>query len=165
MFKLVAIAGKLRGEEFILNEGDNTCGREEDSQACFPVDGVSKQHFSISVKGDTAYLKDLDSSNGTYLNGKLIKNATIENGDKIAIPDLILQVVYVEEKKIIIKKAAEGKEEEIVDDFSKPPPKPKNLGPALLWTFKYKLIIHLNGLNREYQWRVMTAVSFAVFVF
>ena len=54
-----------------------------------------------------------------------------------------MQVVYVEEKKIIIKKTAEGKEEEIVDDFSKPPPKPKNLGPALLWTFKYKLIIHL----------------------
>ena len=57
MFKLVAVAGKLRGEEFILNEGDNTCGREEDSQVCFPVDGVSKQHFSISVKGETAYLK------------------------------------------------------------------------------------------------------------
>ena len=79
----------------------------------FPVDGVSKQHFSISVKGDTAYLKDLDSSNGTYLNGKLIKNATIENGDKIAIPDLVLQVVYVEEKKIIIKKAAEGKKKKL----------------------------------------------------
>lgn len=165
MFKLVAIAGKLRGEEFVLSEGDNICGREEELQTSFPVDGVSKEHFSISVKGDTAYLKDLDSSNGTYLNGKLIKSATVENGDKIAIPDLILQVVYVEEKKIIVKKVADGKEEEVVDDFTKPPPKPKNLGATLLWTFKYKIMIHLNGLNREYQWRVMTAVSFAVFVF
>tara|TARA_B100000925_G_scaffold290618_1_gene276248 strand:+ start:5958 stop:7514 length:1557 start_codon:yes stop_codon:yes gene_type:complete len=165
MFKLVAIAGKLRGEEFTLVEGDNVCGREEDLTVSLSVDGISKQHFSINVKGETAFLKDLDSSNGTYLNGKLIKSATIQNGDKISLPDLILQVVYVEEKKIIIKKVADGKEEEVVDDFSKPPPKPKNLGPTLLWLFKYKLVIHLNGLNREYQWRAMSAISFAVFVF
>ena len=70
-------------------------------------------------------MKDLDSSNGTYLNGKLVKSATVQNGDKISLPDLILQVVYVEEKKIIVKKVAEGKEEEVVDDFSKPPPNQK----------------------------------------
>ena len=34
-----------------------------------------------------------------FLNGKLIKNGTIKNGDKIALPDLILQVVFVTEKK------------------------------------------------------------------
>ena len=37
-------------------------------------------------------------------NGKLIKNGTIKNGDKIALPDLILQVVFVTEKKVVVKK-------------------------------------------------------------
>ena len=49
----------------------------------------------MTVTDDSAFLKDLDSSNGTFLNGKLIKTA-VKNGDKIALPDLILQVVYVE---------------------------------------------------------------------
>ena len=98
-----------RGEEFTLSEGDNICGRDEDLTVSLSVDGISKQHFSVSVKGETAFLKDLDSSNGTYLNGKLVKSATVQNGDKVSLPDLILQVVYVAEKKDYCKKSRRGK--------------------------------------------------------
>ena len=165
MYKLVVVAGKLRGEEFVLKDGDNVAGRDEELDVSLPVEGISKNHFSINVKDDSAYLKDLDSSNGTYLNGKLVKSATLESGDKITLPDLIIQVVYVQEK-IIIKKLADGAEaEEEEDTFTKPPPKPKNLGPALIWMFKHKIMIHLNGLNKEYQWKAMVGVSFAIFVF
>ena len=70
-----------------------------------------KEHLSITVGDDSAYLKDLGSSNGTYLNGKLIRNATIENGDKIALSDVIIQLVHVTEKKVIVKKSVNKAEE------------------------------------------------------
>ncbi len=101
MFKLVAVAGKLRGREFVLSEGENTVGRDSSCSVVISVDGISKKHFSMTVTGDTAYAEDLGSSNGTFLNGKIIKKATVKAGDKIALPDLILQVVYVKEKKAL----------------------------------------------------------------
>jgi hypothetical protein len=166
MFKIVAVAGKLRGEEFILNNGENILGRSEELDFILPVDGISKNHFSITVTEDSAFLKDLDSSNGTFLNGKLIKNGTLKNGDKIALPDLILQVVFVTEKKIIVKKNIAGeKEAEVVSDFNRPPAAPKNLAPKLVWLMKYKLMPHLHGLNKEYEWKVMIGVALIIYVF
>ena len=104
MYKLVAVAGLLRGKEFSLNEGSNLLGRDPECDVNLEIKGVSKNHLTITVTGDVAYLKDLGSSNGTFLNGSLFKSGTINTGDKIALPDIILQVVFVEEKKIIIKK-------------------------------------------------------------
>lgn len=68
------------------------------------VDGVSKRHLQITVNGETAYAEDLDSSNGTIVNGKIIKRITLKDGDKIALPNLILQVVYVIEKKSLSRR-------------------------------------------------------------
>ena len=85
MFKLVVIAGKLRGKEFELNEGENVIGRDSECEIHLPIPGISKNHFSFTVTGDHAYVKDLGSSNGTFVNGKMVKNATVKNGDKIAM--------------------------------------------------------------------------------
>ena len=165
MFKLVLIAGKMRGKEFELNEGENVIGRDSECEIHIPIPGISKKHFSFTVTGDHAYVKDLGSSNGTFLNGKMVKNATVKNGDKIALPDAVIQIVWVIEKKIIIKKAAESDEEEIEDTFSKPPAPPKSIIPKLIWIFRYKLMPHIHGLNHEYQWRSMVAISLVIFVF
>ena len=118
MYKLVVVAGKLRGEEFELEEGDNVFGRSPEVSFPLNVDGISKSHFSITITGEIAYLKDLESSNGTFVNGKLIKSKTVGNKDKIAVPDLIFQVVFVTEKKKIIKRQIDVEEE--VEDFLEP---------------------------------------------
>ena len=168
MFKLVAVAGKLRGQEFILKDGENILGRSGELELVLPVDGISKKHFSITVTKDSAFLSDLNSSNGTFLNGKLVKSGTIKNGDKIALPDLILQVVFVTEKKVIVKKtiSGDGKAEvEAPSDFNKPPAAPKNLFPKLIWMIRYKLMPHLHGLNKEYEWRIMIGVLLTIFIF
>ena len=60
--------------------------------------------MSITVNGQTAFVEDLGSSNGTFVNGKLIKKKTVKNGDKVALPNVIFQLVYVKEKKKIVKK-------------------------------------------------------------
>lgn len=164
MFKLVFVAGKMRGKEFSLEEGDNVIGRDDECDIHIPIDGVSKNHASITVTGEVAYLKDLNSSNGTFLNGKMVKNRTIQNGDKVALPDTIIQVVWVEEKKILIKKAA-AEDIEVEDTFLKPPPPPKSIFPKIIWFFRYRIMPKIHNFNEEYQWRVMLGIFLAVFVF
>ena len=104
MFKLVAVGGKLRGKEFVLDQGENIIGRGSDASIVIPVEGISKKHLKVTVNDETAFAEDLGSSNGTMINGKIIKRMTIKDGDKIVLPNLILQVVYVLEKKVIVKK-------------------------------------------------------------
>lgn len=162
MYKLVAIAGKLRGDEFTLENGDNTLGRDEDNNICIPIKGVSKRHMNITVKDDSCYLEDLGSSNGTFLNGKVINRATLENGDKITLPDCILQVVYVKEKKIIIKQRAE-KEEDDDEEYKTGGTPPEPIPSKVTWFFKFKIMTIFHGLNEEYEWRHMFAIFIAAF--
>lgn len=160
MYKLVVVAGKLRGEEYALEEGENILGREDGCDIHFPVEGVSKKHVSITVRDDTCYLEDLKSSNGTFLNGKAIKRATAKNGDKIALPDAIIQIVYVEEKKIVIHKMVDTDEDE---DFMSVPPMPNSIVAKIFWAFKYKIMPILHGINEEYEWQHLLAILYAVF--
>lgn len=160
MYKLVVVAGKLRGEEYELVDGENIIGREESCDVQLQVDGVSKKHLSIKVNDDTCYLEDLNSSNGTFLNGKGIKSATAQDGDKIALPDTIIQVVFVEEKKVIIHKKTEEVKEESFMDAGRPP---NSFVAKIFWAFKYKVMPILHGINEEYEWQHLLGILYGVF--
>ena len=161
MYKLVVVAGKLRGSEYVLEEGENTLGRDDACSIHFPVPGVSKKHFSITVTGDSCYISDMGSSNGTFLNGKAIKRATVQNGDKIALPDTIIQVVYVEEKKVIVKKRVADEDDEV--DFMDPGDPPASLVAKIFWAFKFKVMPVLHGINEEYEWHHLMGILCAIF--
>jgi PAS domain-containing protein len=160
MYKLVVVAGKLRGEEFVLEEGENIIGRDDSCDISLAIDGVSKNHMSITVTGDTCYIDDLKSSNGTFLNGKSIKRATAKNGDKVALPDAILQVVFVEEKKVVVHKVVDD-EEEI--GFMDPGTPPSSIVAKIFWAFKFKIMPILHGINEEYEWQHLLAILYAIF--
>jgi pSer/pThr/pTyr-binding forkhead associated (FHA) protein len=163
MYKLVVIAGKLRGEEYELEPGENTLGRDESCTIHFPVAGVSKQHLSVTVTDDVAYIQDLGSSNGTFLNGKIIKRGTVQNGDKIALPDSILQVVWVEEKKVIIHKKIEVEEDD-TEEYITGGAIPDSPVAKIFYYFKYKVMPLFHGINEEYEWRILLGILLAIFV-
>lgn len=164
MYKLVVVGGKLRGEEFILEAGENVLGRDPACEIHVPVDGVSKRHLSITVTNDVAYIQDLESSNGTFLNGKIIKRATAKGGDKIALPDLIIQVVYVKEKKKIVHKRVED-EGGLDDDPYGSKIVPTNFIEKGIHIFKFKIMPVIHGINEEYEWRVLFGIILTVFIF
>lgn len=163
MFKLVVIGGKLRGEEFVLQEGDNTLGRSDGVTIVVPINGVSKKHCNINVTKNSAYIEDLNSSNGTFLNGLMIKRATLQSGDKIALPDIIFQIVHVEEKKKIIKKKI-AKTEEVNDEDLDKVPLPTNTLGRLLHYFKHRLMQFLYGINKDYEWKILVAIVLTIFI-
>ncbi len=163
MYKLVIVGGKLRGEEFILNDGENILGRDLENDINIPVDGISGKHLAITVAGDSAYLEDLGSSNGTFLNKKLIKKATIKNGDQITLPDTIIQIVFVEEKKIIIKKKSLSEDEDNQQLFENTP-MPSSALAKPIWFFKNKIMKVFYGINTEYEWNLLIALLLTAFV-
>ncbi len=69
--------------KFLLTEGKNTVGRSPDCTIVINEKGVSREHFTVHVKGEVVTIEDLGSKNGTFLNGKRINKAELKNGDEI----------------------------------------------------------------------------------
>jgi predicted component of type VI protein secretion system len=57
-----------------------------------PAAGVSRQHCELVVAADTVTVRDLDSSNGTYVNGERVEQKTIAAGDQIQVGAVLLTV-------------------------------------------------------------------------
>jgi pSer/pThr/pTyr-binding forkhead associated (FHA) protein len=165
MYKLVVVGGKLRGQEFALKSGDNILGRDSSCDVHFQAEGVSKKHLTITVTEDLLYIQDMGSANGTFLNGKIIKRTTIKGGDKIGLPNAVLQLVHVQEKKVIIKKkiANQKEKEESIEDLLGGGPPPDNMVEKIFWLFKNKIMPIFHGVNQEYEWRILVAVLTAAF--
>jgi len=167
VFKLVVVGGKLRGKEYVLNDGENVIGRGSDTDVQLAVEGISKKHLKITVNNETAFAEDLGSSNGTLVNGKIIKRMTIKDGDKIALPNLILQVVYVLEKKIIIKKKVykgADTDEDAYDDLNQREPVPDSLIAKPIWFFKNKVMPIIYSFNEQYEWAALVGILLFIFI-
>ncbi len=165
MYKLVAVGGKLRGQEIVLNDGENTLGRSVESDHQIAIEGVSKKHMRVTVNGSTAFVEDLGSSNGTFVNGKLIKKMTVKDGDKIALPNVIFQIVHVEEKKIIVKKqVAKMTNDEVELDLDIRESPPDSLGGKMIWIFKQKLMPVIYNFNEQYEWSALLGILLFMFI-
>lgn len=63
-----------------------TIGRNKNNDIYLNDPYISKNHCKIGFRDDTDYIEDLESSNGTYLNGKLIKGVhALNHGDRIKL--------------------------------------------------------------------------------
>src|SRR5690554_3199481 len=73
--KLVRINDAFAGEEFSLSEIENTIGRTDENFILLSDSSISRRHAKIIRSGDTYTVLDLESSNGTRLNGKPLRGA------------------------------------------------------------------------------------------
>ena len=74
------------GREMVLMDGANVIGREPDATIQLDSRGVSRHHARILVSDGSAMLEDLDSKNGTLVNGRRITAPTpLSDGDAIGL--------------------------------------------------------------------------------
>ncbi len=82
---LRVIAGPHAGEDYVFERHDTfVVGRS--SQAQFPVPEdkwLSRDHFLIEFSPPACFLKDMGSTNGTKLNGNVVDEARLQDGDVI----------------------------------------------------------------------------------
>lgn len=78
--------------EIPLASGENIVGRKQDCFIRIPLGTVSRHHAQIIVNDNIAVLKDLGSSNATFLNNKRIAKEELKPGDQITIGPVIFTV-------------------------------------------------------------------------
>ncbi len=95
---LIVIDGWEEGIEFELDDFPAFIGRDESCNVCIPLPSVSRQHAVISWTDGKFILSDKGSTNGTYLNNKIITEGLLKHGDEITVGEVTLKFI-VEEKK------------------------------------------------------------------
>jgi hypothetical protein len=83
MAKLVIYPGTPQAREFELKPGTNFVGRGFANDFTIEDDSVSTSHAQIVVDGGSATVKDLGSTNGTYLNHEPVKEAVLQPGQTL----------------------------------------------------------------------------------
>lgn len=94
--KLVVVSGPNRGATYFLDEGESTFGRAAENQVVLASTQVSKRHCAVIVQGRKAELKDLGSSNGTFVNGVLTKKKLLANRDRISVGPFVMEILLPE---------------------------------------------------------------------
>lgn len=76
-------SGELAGMSFPLTKQEILLGRGEDCDITLPDEMVSKTHARITIRPDAIIIDDLDSTNGTIVNGISIQSHILQEGDLV----------------------------------------------------------------------------------
>jgi eukaryotic-like serine/threonine-protein kinase len=93
--------GPYKGRIFSFTQHDSfLIGRSPDAHLCLPNDRFfSRNHCLLEMNPPHSYLRDLESTNGTFVNGHRVKDAFLKNGDQIQCGETILIVEVTAESK------------------------------------------------------------------
>jgi Nif-specific regulatory protein len=95
--KLLAIAGPLQNKAFTFSSGEIAIGRDTANLLSIPDASLSRRHCLIRREGDDWFIEDLESRNGTFVNGQVVKQVRLQHGDKIAVGDSVFRFVTRED--------------------------------------------------------------------
>jgi serine/threonine-protein kinase len=97
---LHVVAGPQTGRDFTFEQHDTfMIGRSEDAQFCLPHDRFfSRHHCILEIAPPACFLRDLGSTNGTFVNGIRVETAHLKHGDRIQGGETVLEVEVAADK-------------------------------------------------------------------
>jgi pSer/pThr/pTyr-binding forkhead associated (FHA) protein len=81
-------------KEVQLTKDRTTLGRRPYNDIVIDNLAVSGEHAVMQMSGMDVFLEDLNSTNGTYVNGKAIKKQQLQNGDSVEIGKYKIKFVH-----------------------------------------------------------------------
>ncbi len=107
--------------DFDLKRSVSIIGRAGDCDFQIPLAVVSRRHCQISRKENRVVVKDLGSSNGTYLNNKRVLQAEVHAGDTLTVGPVVFTILIdgmpeeVKPVPTILKETAEAPAASVAD--------------------------------------------------
>jgi len=83
--RLVAVSGPLKGQTFMLSEGELSIGRLSSNHVHVTDIAVSRRHCAIRGEDGQFKIRDLESRNGSFVNAVPVKERLLEHGDRIEV--------------------------------------------------------------------------------
>jgi diguanylate cyclase (GGDEF)-like protein len=92
---LIVLAGSNVGEMYRVEEGETFLGRGQSVTIRLTDEGISRKHARLVQHGGEVLIEDLQSSNGTIVNGAPVTMQVLKDGDKIRLGSTtILKFTY-----------------------------------------------------------------------
>ncbi|MCA9665412.1 MAG: sigma 54-interacting transcriptional regulator [Myxococcales bacterium] len=105
--KLVVLQGSQRGREYVISSDVIRIGKAESSDIVLPEDTVSRVHCEILRDARGYLLRDLQSTNGTFLDGAEVREAYVRAGSVVTVGTVQLKFQPFEERIEILPSEAE----------------------------------------------------------
>ena len=92
MAKLVILTQGLSGRAHELNVDRTTIGRVEDNLFQIAESSISSHHCEVLLRGSDVVIKDLNSTNGTFINGEQITESVLKPGQTLRLGQVELKL-------------------------------------------------------------------------
>jgi pSer/pThr/pTyr-binding forkhead associated (FHA) protein len=91
--RLVIKNGGFEGMAFELAATETLIGRNPTTDITLLDDGISREHAIIlyDTDSDSYSVEDLQSTNGTQVNGKRVRSVTLQSGDEVRVGRTLFQ--------------------------------------------------------------------------
>ncbi len=85
--RLEILNGDFEGMQYELSSGETLIGRNPTTDITLLDEGISREHTMVLYDDvdDEYVIEDLQSTNGTKVNGKRVRSATLASGDEVQI--------------------------------------------------------------------------------
>ncbi|MFI4892546.1 MAG: FHA domain-containing protein [Phycisphaerales bacterium JB058] len=80
-------------QEILLRKPRVVVGRESDCELRIPLPSVSRQHCEFVVEDGKVTVRDMGSSNGTYVNKERVEEAELSAGDLVAVGPAVFALI------------------------------------------------------------------------
>src|SRR5208283_4596273 len=92
MAKLVILTQGLTGRAHELNVDRTTIGRVEDNLFQIAEASVSSHHCEVHLRGTEVLIRDLNSTNGTFINGEKVTESPLKPGQTLRLGNVELKL-------------------------------------------------------------------------
>ena len=92
MAKFVVLSEGLKGRTYELHAEKTSIGRLEDNAFQLSEASVSSRHCEVELRGNEVFVRDLDSTNGTFIDGEQIKEGTLKPGQALRLGQIELRL-------------------------------------------------------------------------
>lgn len=81
----LALSGARLGRVYTIEEQPLAIGRTPDCGVHLPEEGVSRRHAQLEWRGSEVWVVDLQSTNGTFVNGERVSERQLRDGDRVQV--------------------------------------------------------------------------------